>query len=61
MFYADFITFRVRRSRSEMYSDYCRLCVCVRVCLSVCLSVCVPVARHNATLLHGPGCKLGEW
>jgi len=28
------------------------------VCVSVCLSVC---PWPYSTLLHGPGCKLGEW
>ena len=27
---------------------------------SVCLSVCLSVPRHIATLLHGPGCNLGN-
>jgi len=30
------------------------------VSVSVCLSVCVSVPRCIPTLLHGPGCKLGE-
>jgi len=33
------ITFRVRRSRGEMYIGHGRLCACVSVCLSVCLSL----------------------
>ena len=28
---------------------------------SVCFSVCVSVAHHIPTLMHGPGCNLGEW
>jgi len=52
-FLTELVTFRVRRSRGEMYSGHCRLCVCVPVCLSV--PWLIP------TLLHGPGCKLGEW
>jgi len=28
---------------------------------SVCLSVCLSVSRRISTLLHGPGCNLGEW
>jgi len=43
------VTFRVTRSRGEMYSGHDRLCVC--------LSVSVP--RRIPTLLHGPECKLG--
>ena len=39
------VTFRVRRSRGEMYSGDGRLCVCV--------------PRRIPTLLHGPGCNLG--
>jgi len=36
-------------------------CILVtRVCLCVCLSVCLSVHRIP-TLLHRPGCKLGEW
>ena len=44
-----FITFRVSHRQREMYCGHARL--------SVCLSVrgCMP------TLLHGPGCNLGEW
>ena len=33
------VTFRVRRSRGEMYIGHDRLCVCVSLCLSMCLSV----------------------
>ena len=51
--------FRVRRSRGEMYIGHGRLCVCVCVCVSVCLSVACHI--HIPTLLHGPGCNLGEW
>jgi len=40
-----FITFRVRRSRGEMYIGHARLCVCMSVC---------------PTLLHGPRCNLGN-
>jgi len=36
-----------------MYTGHGRLCVY--------LSVCVFVRRRIPTLLHGPGCKLGEW
>ena len=43
------LTFRVRRSRGEMYSGHVRLCVCL-----------LSVARRMPTLLHGPGCNLGE-
>jgi len=43
----DVVTFRVRRSRGEMYVGHSRLCL--------------SVPRHIPTLLHGPGCKLGEW
>jgi len=42
-------TFRVRRSRGEMYIGHGRLCV----------GLSVP--RHIPTLLHGPGCKSAEW
>jgi len=45
------ITFRVSRRRREMYSGYAK-----RVCLSVCVSVC----GRMPTLLHGPGCNLGN-
>jgi len=45
----DVITFRVSRRRREMYIGHARLCV----------SVTVP--RSMPTLLHGPGCNLGEW
>jgi len=43
------VTFRVRRSRGEMYISHGRPCVCLSV------------PRHIPTLLHGPGCNLGEW
>jgi len=36
------------------------LSVCC-VCLCVCLCVCVSVRGRMPTLLHGPGCNLGEW
>jgi len=26
-----------------------------------CLCICLSVPRRISTLLHGPGCKLGEW
>jgi len=42
-------TFRVRRSRGEMYINWPRP------------SVCLSVPRRIPTLLHGPGCNLGEW
>ena len=51
------ITFRVSRRPREMYCGHARLCVCA----SVCLSVCVSVRGRMPTLLHGPGCNLGEW
>jgi len=44
---------RVIRRRREMYIGHARLCVC--------LCVCVPVPRRIPTLLHRPGCNLGEW
>jgi len=44
-----FITFRASRRRREMYCGHPRLCVCVSV------------GGHMPTLLHGPGCNLGEW
>jgi len=47
-----YVTFRVRRSRGEMYIGHGRLCVCVSACLSV--------PYRIPTLLHGPGCNLGE-
>ena len=50
------ITFRVSRRRREMYSGHARLCVCLCACLSVCMSV----PRRIPTLLHGPGCNLGN-
>ena len=53
----DIITFRVSRRRRGMYCGHARLCVCLSVCLRVCLSV----RGRLPTLLHGPGCNLGEW
>ena len=44
-----FITFRVSRSRGEMYSGHDRQCVCL-----------FSLARRIPTLLHGPGCNLGN-
>jgi len=46
------ITFYVSRRR-KMYCGHARLCLSVCVCLSV--------RGHIPTLLHGPGCNLGEW
>jgi len=42
--------------RGEMYG-HGRLCVC---CVFVCLSMCLSVPGRIATLLHRPGCNLGE-
>ena len=47
------ITFRVSRKRREMSFGRARLCVCVSVCLFV--------RGRMPTLLHEPGCNLGEW
>jgi len=47
------VTFRVSRRPRETYCGHARLCVCVSVCLSV--------RGRMPTLLHGPGCNLGEW
>jgi len=49
------ITFRVSRSRREMYIGHARAYVCVCDC------VCLFVRLRMPTLLHGPGCKLEEW
>jgi len=43
-------TFRVSRRRREMYCGHARLCVCLSA-----------VRSRMPTLLHGPGCNLGEW
>jgi len=43
------ITFRVSRRRREMYCGHARLCDCLSI------------RGRMPTLLHGPGCKLGEW
>jgi len=45
------VTFRVSRRRREMYI--------VHASLSVCVSVST-VPRRIPTLLHGPGCNLGN-
>jgi len=42
-------TFRVRRSRGEMYIGHGRLCVCLSV------------PHRIPTLLHRPGCNFEEW
>jgi len=42
------VTFRVSRRRREMYSGHTRL------------YVCLSVLRRIPTLLHEPGCNLGE-
>ena len=47
--YDCFVTFRVSRRRREMYCGHARLCVCLSV------------RGRMPTLLHGPGCNLGEW
>jgi len=44
---SQFVTFRVRGSRGEMYICHGRLCVCLSFAAS----------PH---LLHGPGCNLGN-
>ena len=51
----DIITFLVSRRRCKMYCTHVHLCVCV------CLSVYVSVHIRMSTLLHEPGCNLGEW
>ena len=48
---ASVVTFRVSRRQREMYSGHGRLYVCL----------CASVPRRMPTLLHGPGCNLGEW
>ena len=53
LIYLLLVTFRVSRRPREMYCGHARLCVCVSVCLSV--------RGRMSTLLHGPGCNLGEW
>jgi len=44
-----FVTFLVSRRPREMYCGHARLCVCVSI------------RGRMPTLLHGPGCNLGEW
>jgi len=39
--------------------DDAKCIVVTRVCVSVC--VCLSVRGRMPTLLHGPGCNLGEW
>ena len=39
--------------------DDAKCIVVTRVCVSDCVSVCP--RPHAPTLLHGPGCNLGEW
>jgi len=43
------LNFRVSRRRHEMYCGHARLCVCLSI------------RGRMPTLLHGPGCNLGEW
>jgi len=45
------ITFCVSRRRCKKYCGHARLCV----------YVCLSVRGRMPTLLHGPGCNLGEW
>jgi len=47
---ASFVTFRVSRIDDAK-------CILVT---AVCVSVCVTVPRRIPTLLHGPGCNLGN-
>jgi len=49
------ITFCVSCRRRKMYIGNARLYLCV------CLLVCLSVPRRIPTLLHRPGCNLGEW
>jgi len=51
--YKTVVTFRVSRRPREMHCGHARLCVCLCVCLSV--------RGRMPTLLHRPGCNLGEW
>jgi len=44
------ITFRVSCTRREVHIGHVRLCLCV----------CVSVPRRMSTVLHGPGCNLGN-
>jgi len=46
--YVCIVAIGVRRSRGEMYIDQDRLCVCMSF------------PRRIPTLLHGPGCNLGN-
>jgi len=43
------IIFRVRRTEAKSI-----------LVTAVCVSVCLPVPRRIPTLLHGPGCNLGN-
>jgi len=43
------VTFCVRQRQGEIYNGHGRLCVCLSV------------PRRIPTLLHEPGCNLGEW
>ena len=52
----DVVTFRV----SRIDHAKCTLVTCVSVCVCVCVCVCLAVGRRMPTLLHGPGCNLGE-
>ena len=45
---AEYVAFRVRRSRGEMYSGNGSLCVCLSA------------PRRIPTVLHGTGCYLGN-
>ena len=50
----NFFTFRVRRSRGEVYIGHGRLCVCL--CLFVCRRI--PTLLHDVTSGNGRGCPL---
>ena len=41
------ITYHVRRSRGKMYTGHTSVCLCVPCCM--------------LSLLHGPGCNVGDW
>jgi len=41
--------------------DHEKSIVVTRVCVSVCVCVCLSVRDRMLTVLHGPGCNLGQW
>ena len=52
---------RIRSLHFALVVDDTNVVTRVSVCVCVCLPVSMSVRGRMPTLLHGPGCNLGEW